>query len=204
MIYGYLKIYTKSQSLQRQKKIIKKYAEENNIQVKIYEEGTIKTDKKIYSVLKKKLSHGDTLICDSIIRINNTLFDLIKEYCELHNKGINLIFVKEQYLNTENYVNKDLIIEQITRTFEKYEKRQLKLKAKISDALKIKKKQGIALGRKKGSKIETKKSKEMKEKIEILSRDFNGTLTDSQLIEVLKIGRNTYFKYKKEMKLKGD
>ena len=42
----------------------------------------------------------------------------------------------------------------------------------------------------------------MKEKIKLLSKDFAGTLKDIQVIEILKISRNTYFKYKREIKEK--
>ena len=33
-----------------------------------------------------------------------------------------------------------------------------------------------------------------------ICRDFGGTLTDKEAIETMKIARNTYFKYKKEIK----
>ena len=42
----------------------------------------------------------------------------------------------------------------------------------------------------------------MKEKIKLLAKDFGGNLKDIQVIEVLKISRNTYFKYKRELKEK--
>lgn len=58
---------------------------------------------------------------------------------------------------------------------------------------------GIQLGRKKGVKVETKKSKEKKKEIYTLSRDFLGTLNDREVIEKIQIARNTYYKYKKEI-----
>ena len=48
--------------------------------------------------------------------------------------------------------------------------------------------------------FDRKKSIEMKEKIKLLAKDFGGNLKDIQVIELLKISRNTYFKYKRELK----
>lgn len=39
----------------------------------------------------------------------------------------------------------------------------------------------------------------MKEKIQKLSKDFNGILKGAELIELLKIAINSYYKYKKEI-----
>lgn len=62
---------------------------------------------------------------------------------------------------------------------------------------------GSQIGRKKGIKCETKKSKEKKNQIYNLSQDFLGTLTDKEIIEKIQIARNTYYKYKKELRLEG-
>ena len=55
------------------------------------------------------------------------------------------------------------------------------------------------IGAKKGQKVTTKKSIEMKEKILKLSRDFNGDMRDIELMKELNIARNTYYKYKREL-----
>ena len=65
----------------------------------------------------------------------------------------------------------------------------------------VAKARGSKIGREKGLTFETKKSKEMKEKIQKLSKDFDGTLKDTELMELLKIARNSYYKYKKEISL---
>ena len=61
---------------------------------------------------------------------------------------------------------------------------------------------GKQVGRAKGSTIETKKSIEAKKLIQKHSRDFNGTLSDVDCIKLAGIARNTYFKYKRELKAK--
>lgn len=229
MIYGYCRISTKRQSLQRQIDNMKKYGIENNIKIDIFTEvytGT-ETDRKVYQSLKKKLKAGDTLIFDSVSRMSRNAEEGVQEYFELMEKGINLIFLKERYIDTDVYkeqlerndniqVNdidlnetimkgireylKRLAIKQIRIAFEQSEKEVLDLRVRTSEALRVKKAEGVVLGRREGSKIETKKAKEMKEKIKKLSKTFGGSLKDVEVIEILKINRNTYFKYKKELK----
>ena len=47
----------------------------------------------------------------------------------------------------------------------------------------------------------TEKESKIKQTIKELSKDFYGTLTDEKIIkEYLKVARNTYYKYKKELK----
>ena len=60
---------------------------------------------------------------------------------------------------------------------------------------------GKQIGRVAGRTYETKKSKDMKKKILELSKDFNGSLQDIEIIPMLGIARNTYYKYKRELKL---
>lgn len=55
-------------------------------------------------------------------------------------------------------------------------------------------------GNMKGDKLITKRSIEMKAKIEQMSREFRGDKTDGEIIKELGMGRNTYYKYKKELK----
>lgn len=59
---------------------------------------------------------------------------------------------------------------------------------------------GKQIGQKKGTKLTTKKSIETKEIILKHSRDFNGTLTDGEVIKLAAIDRKTFYKYKKELK----
>ena len=40
----------------------------------------------------------------------------------------------------------------------------------------------------------------MKENIKKLSKDFDGNLKDKEILEILKIAKNSYYKYKKELK----
>ena len=39
----------------------------------------------------------------------------------------------------------------------------------------------------------------MKERIQKMAKDFDGSMKDKEVIEILGISRNTYYKYKKEL-----
>ena len=59
---------------------------------------------------------------------------------------------------------------------------------------------GKQIGKSKGDTWETKKSKEVKQIILKHSKDFNGTLADADVMTLTGLARNTYYKYKKELK----
>lgn len=223
-IYGYCRISTKTQSITRQiENILKEYPN-----AKIYQEqftGTT-TDRKEWNKLKKILKANDTIIFDSVSRMSRNADEGISEYMDLLEKGVNLIFLKEGYINTEVYQEqlkandnikiddtdlnetvmrgireylKRLATKQIKIAFEQSEKEVKDLQQRTKEGMAVAKAKGSKIGREKGGVFETKKSKEMKEKIQKLSKDFNGTLKDTELMELLKIARNSYYKYKKEL-----
>lgn len=68
-----------------------------------------------------------------------------------------------------------------------------------SDGLKRAKLEGKNVGgaRNTGKKLITKKSIVMKDKIKKMDKSFNGSMRSIEVMEMLKISRNTYFKYKK-------
>ena len=56
------------------------------------------------------------------------------------------------------------------------------------------------MGNPKGVKLTTKKSVKAKEIIKKHSKDFDGSLEDSDVITLAGISRNSYYKYKKEIR----
>ena len=56
------------------------------------------------------------------------------------------------------------------------------------------------LGQPKGAKLITKKSIRCKEIIRKQSKDFGGTLSDSEVMKLTGLARGTYYKYKRELK----
>ena len=153
----------------------------------------------------------------------------IQLYEELMEKGIELVFIKEPYINTETYRNSlgdtiqltgtdvdDILIgvnnymkrlarKQIEIAFNQAEKEVKDLQIRTKEGMKAKKKQALANGEEwkcgieKGTKLVTKKSIEKKEQIKKYCKDFDGTLNDKDTMKLIGIARNTYYKYKKEL-----
>ena len=90
--------------------------------------------------------------------------------------------------------------EQIRIAFEQAEKEVSDLHQRTSEGIKTAKLNGKQIGRIKGNKYTTKKETAAKEIILRNSKDFNGSNTDSEVIKIAGISRNSYYKYKAELK----
>ena len=66
--------------------------------------------------------------------------------------------------------------------------------------IETKRQKGKQICRKQGAAITTKNSIKAKQDILKFSRDFNGTLTDVDCMRMIGIARNTYYRYKAELK----
>ncbi len=53
--------------------------------------------------------------------------------------------------------------------------------------------QGLQIGKIEGKKVKTQKEKDMLPKIRKMARKFDGNIKNSEVIEVLKIDRKTYY-----------
>ena len=94
----------------------------------------------------------------------------------------------------------DIAKEQIEIAFQTAQAEVEYLHQRTSEGVRKAQAAGKQVGRAKGSTVETKKSIEAKKQIQKHSRDFNGTLSDVDCIKLIGIARNTYFKYKRELK----
>lgn len=114
--------------------------------------------------------------------------------------------IADIYIQATNQVIMILAKRQIEIAFEQAEKERLDICKRVKDGMQAKKKklaeQGITVtyGAKEGVKLTTKKSISAKEIIFKHSKDFNGSLSDSECIQLTGISRNTYYKYKAELK----
>jgi len=94
----------------------------------------------------------------------------------------------------------DIAKEQIEIAFKTAQAEVDYLHQRTSEGVRKAQAAGKQVGRAKGCTIETKKSIEAKKQIQKHSRDFSGTLSDVDCIKIIGIARNTYFKYKRELK----
>ena len=212
MIYGYVRVSTCHQKLNRQITNIREIYKDIII-VKEYFTGTT-SNRTNWEQLMKRVVSGDTIVFDSVSRMSRNSIEGFNDYKNLYNKGVNLVFLNEPLINTnvfdetkkrllniniktgneaiDNYFigNIELINnlimslaeEQIKQAFIQSEKEVNDLHIRISEGMRESKLNGTKIGLKKGTKLITKKSTRCKEIILKHSKDFNGTLEDKDVI----------------------
>ncbi len=94
----------------------------------------------------------------------------------------------------------ELAKKQIRIAFEQAEKEVQDLHQRTSEGLLTAKLAGKQIGQPKGARLTTKKSKEAKAVILKHSKIFDGTLSDEEVRKLAGISRNSFYKYKKELK----
>lgn len=94
----------------------------------------------------------------------------------------------------------ELAKEQIFLAFDQAQKEVDDKRRNTIQGIETARKNGKQIGGVPGKKLNVKKAKSAKEVIQKHSKDFNGTLEDSDVIKLAGISRNTYYKYKKELK----
>lgn len=94
----------------------------------------------------------------------------------------------------------DIAKEQIKLVFAQAQKEVDDLHKRTSEGLLTAKMNNKRIGTPKGATLTTKKSIATKEIIKKYSQDFEGTLKDSDVMKLAGVSRNSYYKYKRELK----
>ena len=102
MIYGYCRISTDKQNIERQIRNIQKAYPDAIIKQEIYT-GTKTDGRKMFEYLLKTVRAGDTIVFDSVSRMSRNAETGFKIYQELYDKGVELVFLKEPHINTATY-----------------------------------------------------------------------------------------------------
>ena len=90
--------------------------------------------------------------------------------------------------------------EQIKAAFNQSEKEVTDLHSRISQGIREAKRNGTQIGLTKGTNLTTKKSLDCKAIIKKHAKDFGGTLDDPDVMKLCGCSRNSYYKYKREIK----
>ena len=222
MIYGYARVSTDQQNLERQLRNIRHTAEVDRIYSEHYTGTTLERPE--FKKLMKVVKSGDTIIFDSVSRMSRTADEGMELYKYLFNKGIELVFITEPHINTAVYratlnagvpmtgtevdcilkgVNEYLMIlagQQIRIAFDQAEKERNDIADRVKQGMETARLNGKTIGRPKGATSESEASKQAKAKILVHSKTFGGSLTNSDLASMLGISRTTLIKYIKELK----
>ena len=156
-----------------------------------------------YNDYKALYSMGVNLIFLNEPLINTSVFDstrnnLLNINIETGNNAVDS-FLKGN-LDLINNFMMALAEEQIKAAFEQSEKEVTDLHSRISQGIREAKRNGTQIGLTKGTNLTTKKSIECKAIIKKHAKDFGGTLDDPDVMKLCGCSRNSYYKYKREIK----
>lgn len=229
MIYGYCRISTKKQSIDRQIRNIKREFPTAIILAEAFT-GT-KLDRPEWNKLNRKLKYGDTIVFDEVSRMSRNAKEGFALYQRLFNIGINLVFLKEPHMNTDSYkeamqgifnteiqsgdkatddlvnsimaaVNKFMmnkVEKDIYKAFEQAQKEVDYLHQRTKEGIETARLNGKQIGLEKGTKLTTKKSLVAKEVIKKHNKDFGGSLSNEDTWKLAGISKMTFYKYKNEL-----
>lgn len=232
-IYGYVRISTKKQSIERQiRNILTLYPN-----AKIYTEvftGTKLQGRDELKKILKKIQRGDTIVFDSVSRMSRNADDGIKLYFELYDKGIELVFIKERHIDTASYkqalesaginiesdgtaegelvsdiaqaINKFMRVkasDDIRKAFEQAQKEVDDLRERTKEGIETARLNGKQIGTQAGDTWQTKKAMAAKDIIQKHSKSFGGTLTNEEVWKLAGISKMSFYKYLKELKKEG-
>ena len=221
-IYGYCRISTHKQNIERQIRNIRKEYPKAIIYQEIYT-GTKTDGRKKWEQLRRIIQKGDIVVFDSVSRMSRNAAEGFTTYQELFESGIELVFLKEPHINTAVYkkalnnhiamtgTKTDIILkaineylmelakEQIIIAFEQAEKEVTDLHQRTKEGIETARLNGKQIGQRPGAKLTTKKSIAAKADIMKYSKDFSGSLNDLECMRMIGIARNTYYKYKREL-----
>lgn len=227
MVYGYVRISTKKQSIDRQIRNILRVYPEAFIVKEVYT-GTKFQGRKEFDKILRLVQNSDTIVFDSVSRMSRNAEEGFEEYERLFYRGINLVFLKEPHIDTATYkvamqnqikmtgtdvdyilkgVNEylmQLAKEQIRIAFEQAEKEVTDLHQRTKEGIETARLNGKQIGLVKGTKLTTRKSVIAKQQIVKYNKDFQGVLTNEETWKLIGISKNAFYKYKRELIEKDD
>ena len=145
-------------------------------------------------------------------------------YQELFTRSVSLVFLKEPHIDTDTYrralqqkvqltgdkvdlifqgVNQYLMAlaeDQIRIAFDQSEKEVENLRQRTREGIETARLAGKQIGQQTGRKLHVKKEGPAKEQILRLSKDFNGSLSDTECMKLIGLSRNTFYKYKRALR----
>ena len=166
MIVAYLRVSTGHQVLDNQKNEVEKYVAAKGMAVDRWVtevvSGTKKGRDRKIGALVKQLRRGDTLLITEISRLSRTLMDIMSIVGELLEKGVTLYSIKDGYTFDDTINSKVLLfafglVAEIERNL---------ISMRTKEALDLRRRQGVTLGRREGSYRKLNILEENKEKVD--------------------------------------
>ena len=203
MIYGYARISTPKQNIERQvRNILKEYPDACIVR-EVFTGTKIQSRKELEKILKC-VAAGDVIIFDSVSRMSRNAEEGFELYQKLFDDGVELVFLKEPHINTETYkktlkntvqltgTNVDFILEgvnkylmalareQIHLAFEQSQKEVDDLRQRTREGIQTARLNGKQIDQKQGVKLHVKKAAPAKELIRKHNKNFGGQLNNEE------------------------
>ena len=223
MQYGYTRISTSKQNIERQVRNILASYPAAHIVREVFT-GTKIQSREVLDKLLKRIQPGDTIIFDSVSRMSRNAAEGFELYQELYNKDVELVFLKEPHISTSTYkkalennleltgtnldfildgVNKYLMAlakEQIRLAFEQAQKEVDDLHQRTREGIQTARLNGKQIGQRPGAKLTVKKAASAKEVIRKHNKTFGGPLSNEETWKLAGISKMTFYKYLRELK----
>jgi len=192
MIYGYIRVSTDKQTVENQRFEITNYTKQINLHIDEWIEetisGTVSPKKRNLGKLLAKTVKGDIIICSELSRLGRNMFMIMSILNELMEKGIKIYTVKEGYKLGDDLSSKVLafafsISAEIERTL---------ISERTTEALRLRKAEGIHVGRPIGKKNSTYKLSSHEK--EILSMIEDG-YSRKYIIEYFGVSTATFYNF---------
>lgn len=151
MIYGYIRVSTDKQTVENQRFEISDFCRRQGIKIDAWIEetisGTIDPKKRELGKLLKDVRQGDLIICSELSRLGRSLFMIMSILNLLMEKGAKIWTIKDGYRLGDDIQSKVLAFAfGLSAEIE----RQL-ISQRTKEALALRKKEGVKLGRPRGS-----------------------------------------------------
>ncbi|HIW97899.1 MAG TPA: recombinase family protein [Candidatus Tidjanibacter gallistercoris] len=194
MVIGYLRVSTGKQNLANQQDEIRRFAESRNFTVNSWVTEVVsgsknERDRKLGALLKR-MKPGDTLIVTEISRLSRTLTDIMAIMGKCLSREINLYTTKEGYSFDDSINSKVLcfafgLVAEIERNL---------ISMRTKEALALRKAEGVALGRRKGSYTKTNVLIENRQAVVDM---LNADRSIADICRRFDVSRDTFAKFRK-------
>lgn len=222
MVFGFCRVSTPKQNIERQVRNIKSVFPDALIFKEVYTGRKINEFSELEKILKLA-KPGDTIAFDRVSRMSRNAEDGFALYEKLYYQGFNLYFIQESHINTDVFrkalnscisltgTNIDYILEGINRylmelareqirlAFEQAEKEVEDLRQHTKEGILTARLNGKQIGHPKGKKLNVKKAALAKEQIKKYNKSFGGQLNNQETWKFIGISKMTFYKYKREL-----
>jgi resolvase, N domain protein len=196
IIWGYARVSSLEQSLERQKIELEDYGVDYILEEKA--SGKNFKDRNIYNLLIENTRKGDKIICTSLDRFSRSVRETVKELELLEKKGVTVIFLKEKIDTSQSGISQ-LMLNIFSWVAEQERLTMLERQKKGYEALQ-KDEKGRLIS-KKGTLIGGKEKKFTNKQLELIMEYKQGKsiYNLSQLARLINVSRPTLYKKIKEL-----